>query len=107
MKTNIVRVLCSGERPSGPIEQEGFSKCGTSNKDGLTAKCLPREFFDGIRNAEKADKFIENYTGSIYNLMNTRELKPQFDDIVKNWKSISNSSVEKVKEMIRIYAADA
>lgn len=59
-----------------------------------------------MRDAEKADKFIEDYKGSVSDLMNARELKPQFDAIVKNWSKISNESVVRIKEFIRAYATE-
>ena len=64
-----------------------------------------RDEADKTKSIEKMDKvkgldlFLKK-TQDWYNLLNSKELKPTFEDIVKNWDKISDESVLKMKSFI-------
>ena len=69
------------------------------NSDGTTDNLI----FEKSQ-AKQIDKFLESYQWKPSDLFNSKELKPQFDAIVNNWMTISDGSVRKFKDLIRIYA---
>jgi hypothetical protein len=50
-----------------------------------------------INQAEQADRFIDTFNGTAKELFDSPKYKPDFDNIVRNWHTITDGSVLKLK----------
>ena len=55
-------------------------------------------------NAAETDTFLANYAGAPGDFMNKKAYKPQFDALIQNWDTVSDTAVARFKSLLVEYA---